>query len=108
MEDFINYFEERCEHYEVLFLPDPARQEKIARQLVNLHGKTAGDKEVLYKAVDLFIQESQGTALIYDFAIESSKYRDKILVNKESHENFNKLLKETEKRMQEFKGVGRD
>jgi len=40
--------------------------------------------------------------LVYNFALDSSKIRDKVLESRRSKEDFNRLVKETEQRMREF------
>jgi len=49
-----------------------------------------------------YVKNTQDPILVYNFALDSSKIREKVLDFRKSKESFDRLVKETEQRMREF------
>jgi hypothetical protein len=53
----------------------------------------------LFKAIESFVKTRTGPVLVFDFAIESKTYIDKVQFNNKSDNRFQEILQETRKRM---------
>jgi hypothetical protein len=58
--------------------------------------------EILLECIRIFVKEADDPILVYDFALSSSKIRDKVIERQRSKEEFNTLVKQTEERMRQF------
>ena len=96
-EEVLLIFQKSCEEYAKLFIPEP-RQDKILESLVNYYTKYYSIT-ILDDCIVEFVKTHPDPILIYDFAMESSKIRDKIIEREKSKQEFNKLVKQTEERM---------
>jgi hypothetical protein len=93
-------FQKSCEEHAKLFIPEP-RQDKILESLLNYYNKYF-TFQILEDCIVDFVKSSPDPILVYDFAMESSKIREKIVDRQKSKQEFNKLVKETEERMRIF------
>jgi len=91
----INYFKKSCKELNKLYIPDSPREDAIADSLMEFY-----DNDNLFKAIDLFVKSRTGPFLMFDFAIESRKYIDKIISEKKALEKFKDIVEETRKRME--------
>ena len=96
----LHTFQKSCDEYAKLFLPEP-RQTEILDSLVTYYSKYYSI-DILNQCVVEFVKTSDDPILIYNFAIESSKIRDRIVDRLKSKEEFSKLVRETEERMRQF------
>lgn len=101
VEEFIAFFETTCEKERKLFIPDPPRQEKVAKNLLDFHGKYH-THDILARSVDYHIKTNIGPFLVFDFAIGINNAREHVLTEIASQKNFDDLLNETKKRMEGF------
>lgn len=99
-ETVLHTFQKSCDEYAKLFLPEP-RQTEILDSLVNYYGKYYSI-DILNQCVVEFVKTSDDPILVYNFALESSKIRDRIVERLKSKEEFSKLVRETEERMRQF------
>lgn len=100
-EQISNYFQECCDEFDKLFLPDAAKDEGIINNLIKFY-KKHHDKEFLEECIRWFCRTEDGPILVMDFAINSLDVRDKVMEDRESRKEFNALLKQTEQRMKGF------
>lgn len=94
-QELIKFFKESCDRSNKLFIPDSPRQESVADALVSFY-----KKQELFDAVALFVKSKTGPFLIFDFAIESRTYVEKIKLENKSTDSFKKIVEETRKRME--------
>ena len=94
-QELIEHFRNCCEKQNKLFIPDSPRQEAVAEALAKFY-----NSEILLKACDLFIKSNNGPFIIFDFAIQSKTYADKIQFDSKSSEKFKDVVKQTKLRME--------
>lgn len=99
-EKILSMFQSSCDENGKLFLPDP-RQDDIITSLVNYYSKYYS-LDVLEDCISEYVKHTQDPILVYNFALDSSKIREKVLDFRKSKESFDRLVKETEQRMREF------
>lgn len=90
----INYFKKSCKELNKLYIPDPPREDAIADSLMEFY-----DKENLFKAIDIFVKSKTGPFLMFDFAVESRAYIDKVKFEKKALDNFKDIVEQTRKKM---------
>lgn len=95
-QEIIQHFQDYCEKYHKLFIPDSPRQEAVADSLAKFY-----DSEILITAIESFIKSKHGPFLVFDFAIESKTYTDRVIFDKKSSNKFQDIFEETRKRMTE-------
>lgn len=95
-QETIEHFQNYCKQQSKLFIPDSPRQESVAKALADFY-----DKDILFKAIESFIKSRTGPFLVFDFAVESKTFTDKIRFDDKSNAKFKELLEETRKRMAE-------
>lgn len=93
-EQTIQYFQDCCKKYNKLFIPDSPRQEPIAKAISDFY-----ESELLFKAIESFIKGRTGPVLVFDFAIESKTFIDRVQFNSKSDDRFQEIIRETRKRM---------
>jgi len=96
----ISTFQKLCDENGKLFLSEP-RQEELIKSLLSYYN-TYYSEDILRECIVEFIKTADDPILVYDFAIESSKVRDKVVERQKSRNDFDKLVKETEERMRNF------
>lgn len=96
----LHTFQKSCEEHAKLFLPEP-RQTEILDSLVTYYERYYSI-DILNQCIVEFVKTSDDPILVYNFAIESSKIRDRIVDRLKSKQEFNKLVRETEERMRQF------
>lgn len=92
-------FQRLCEEYGKLFIPDDKRDPGIVSSLIN-HYENSYDTDLLIQCIDFWIRKADEPILIYNFAIESSTVRERVLSEREIQKNFDELLAQTKKRME--------
>lgn len=90
--DFIDAFKTYCENENKLFIPDSPRQDDIADSLAKHY-----DSDDLLDAIKWCVKTEEGPFLIFDFAIKSRDYIDKIKKEKNSVNKFKQVVAETRK-----------
>jgi len=95
-QDLIKHFKECCEKRNKLFIPDSPRQEAVADALAKFY-----NNESLLKACDSFIKSNSGPFLVFDFAVQSKTYVDRIQFDSKSNEKFKDVVKQTKLRMEQ-------
>ena len=55
--------------------------------------------KILEECIHEFVRSHQDPIIIYEFAMDSSKIREKILEREKSKKEFSTLVKQTEERM---------
>lgn len=93
-EQTIQHFQDCCKKHSKLFIPDSPRQEPVAKAISEFY-----DSEILFKAIESFVKGRTGPVLVFDFAIESKTYIDRVQFNNKSDIRFKEILDETRKRM---------
>lgn len=83
-----------CKIYHKLFIPDSPRQEAVAESLLSFY-----DRDILFQAIDVFVKSNPGPFLVFDFAIQSKKYTDKVVFDSKSINKFKDIVNQTKKRM---------
>jgi hypothetical protein len=104
LEEANSLFRKYCDAHKKLFLPG-SNDEAIVRSLSDFYIKYFS-LEILEKSIEYYVKNSHEPVLIYNFAIESSKIREHIVKEQEISEDFNHLLIETKKRMEQMKREG--
>lgn len=95
-QETIEYFQNYCKKQNKLFIPDSPRQEAVAQALADFY-----NKDILFKAIESFIKSRTGPFLVFDFAVESKSFTDRVAFDDKSNAKFKELLEETRKRMTE-------
>lgn len=90
----IQHFQDCCKKYHKLFIPDSPRQEAVADAISEFY-----DEDTLFKAIEYFIKGRTGPFLVFDFAVESKSYTDKVILDNKSANKFKNIVEETRKRM---------
>ena len=93
--DPISQLKNCCKKYHKLFIPDSPRQEAVAESLLSFY-----DKELLFTAIELFVKSNQGPFLVFDFAVQSKVYTDKVKFESKSVNKFKEIVNQTKKRME--------
>jgi hypothetical protein len=93
-EQTIQHFQDCCKKHSKLFIPDSPRQEPVAKAISEFY-----ESELLFKAIESFVKAKSGPVLVFDFAIESKTYIDKVQFDNKSESKFQAILEETRKRM---------
>lgn len=96
----LSTFQLSCDEHAKLFIPEP-RQDDIIVSLTNYYTKYHS-LDILLECIREYVRVTPDPILVYNFALDSSKIRDKVLESRRSKEDFNRLVKETEQRMREF------
>jgi len=84
-----------CKKYHKLFIPDSPRQEAVAESLLSFY-----DKDVLFSAIELFVKSTPGPFLVFDFAVQSKIYTDKVKFENKSVDKFKQIVEQTKRRME--------
>jgi hypothetical protein len=95
-EQTIQHFQNCCKKHSKLFIPDSPRQEPIAKAISDFY-----ESELLFKAIESYVKSKTGPVLVFDFAIESKTYIDRVEFDGKSENKFQQILNETRKRMQD-------
>lgn len=90
----IQHFQDCCKKYRKLFIPDSPRQESVADAISEFY-----DEEILFKAIESFIKSRSGPFLVFDFAVESKTFTDKVMFDNKSTDRFKDIVEATRKRM---------
>lgn len=85
---------ESCKKSGKLFIPDSPREDAVAKALAEHY-----DGELLLETIPHFVKAKSGPFLVFDFAIESKKFTDKVKQEKESKQKFMQIVKDTHERM---------
>lgn len=93
-EQTIQHFQDCCKKYNKLFIPDSPRQEAVAKAIADFY-----ESELLFKAIESFIKTRTGPFLVFDFAVESKSFIDRVVFDGKSESKFQAILEETRKRM---------
>ena len=99
-ETVLSTFQKWCDEYAKLFIPEP-RQDQVIESLINYYNKYYSE-EILNECIHLFVKDTEDPILIYNFAINSSKIREKVIERQKSRREFDMLVKQTEERMRQF------
>lgn len=92
-------FAKYCDEKGKLFIPDEDRDPSIAKSLYRYHEKFSS-LDVLDKCIVEYIDSTDGTILIYDFAIIVGEIRSKVEAEEKSREQFKKIMEQTKERME--------
>lgn len=104
LEEANSLFQRYCDKYKKLFLPG-GNDEAIVKSLSDFYTKYFSI-DILKKSVEYYVKNSTEPVLIYNFAIESSKIRDYIIREQKINADFDSLLSETKKRMEQMRREG--
>lgn len=94
-EEVIQTFENLCDKYGKLFIPDQPRQESVAVSLAKHYSKD----DLLY-AIDRHINTNKGPFLVFEFALVSRTIVDKAKFERESGNKFKMIVEETRKKIE--------
>lgn len=95
--DLIETFKVICESEDRLFIPDSPRQDDIADSMVKHY-----DSDDLLNAVKLYVKSEYGPILIFDFAIKSRDFVDKVKKERLSVDKFKQTVAETRKLIENY------
>ena len=93
--ELIEFFKDCCKKYRKLFIPDSPRQEQVADALASFY-----KKDNLQSAVEYFVKSRPGPFLVFDFAVESRSFVEKVEFEKKSQDKFKDIVQETKKRLE--------
>lgn len=93
--ELIEFFKDSCRKYHKLFIPDSPRQEQVADALASFY-----KKDNLEKAIEYFVKSRPGPFLVFDFAVESRTFVEKVEFEKKSQDKFKDIVQETKKRLE--------
>ena len=91
----IDLFQKECDEQGKLFVPDPPRQEQVAKSLVKYF-----DYEELELAVNKFISDTYGAVLVFDFAIQSRDLIERSKFETQSKKRFKEIVEQTRLKME--------
>ena len=94
--DLVQAFKVVCESEGKLFIPDSPRQDDIADSMAKHY-----DSDDLLDAIKLYIKSEYGPMLIFDFAIKSRDFVDKIKKERLSIDKFKQTVADTRKLIEE-------
>lgn len=94
-------FQQYCDKYKKLFLPG-SNDEAIVKSLSDFYTKYFSIA-ILEKSIEYYVKNSTEPVLIYNFAIESNKVREHVVKEMQISQDFDNLLLETKKRMEEMR-----
>ena len=95
--ELVEFFESESEKNGKLFVPDPPREEKVAKSLIT-YAANHSTEEILLKSVQLFIESRTEAVLVFDYALEARSFREKVEIEIASREKFQKTIEATKKR----------
>jgi hypothetical protein len=90
--DVVEVFKVYCKEKGKLFVPDSPRQEDVANSLADHY-----DSDTLLDAIKWYIEKDEGPILVFDFALKSRDYVQKIQKEKASIDRFKQTVAETRK-----------
>lgn len=93
-QELIKFFKESCNKSHKLFIPDSPRQEAVADAIADFY-----KRQELFDAIQLFVKSNSGPFLIFDFAVESRTYVERVKFENKSVDKFKNIVEETRKRM---------
>jgi hypothetical protein len=93
--ELIEFFKDSCKKYHKLFIPDSPRQEQVADALASFY-----KKENLEGAIEYFVKSRPGPFLVFDFAVESRAFVERVEFEKKSQDKFKDIVQETKKRLE--------
>lgn len=95
-EELLQHFASCCKRYNKLFVPDSPRQEQVAKALAEFY-----DKQRLLDACTMYVKHNNGPFLLFDFAVQSKHYVDKVVFEEKAVDRFKNIVQETKKRMEQ-------
>mgnify|MGYP003648914204 FL=1 len=94
-QDLIIFFQKECDEQGKLFVPDPPRQEQVAKSLVEHF-----IYEELELAVNKFVSDTYGAVLVFDFAIKSRDLIERSKFETQSKKRFKEIVEQTRLKME--------
>jgi len=94
-QEVLQHFISCCKKRSKLFVPDTPRQEQVCDALGDFY-----EIDILFDAIDEYVKVNPGPFIVFDFAVQSKKYIDHVILEKKSRDNFIFMVKETKKRME--------
>ena len=94
--EVMQHFVSCCKKRSKLFVPDSPRQEQVCDALADFY-----NREVLFDAIDEFTKVNPGPFIVFDFAVQSKKYIDHVILEKKSRDKFISIVQETKRRMEQ-------
>jgi hypothetical protein len=94
-QEMIEFFKTCSEKYSKLFIPDSPRQEDVANSLIKHY-----DSDLLKQAIEWYIKAEPGPFLVFDFAIRSRDFVEKVKYENESINRFKQIVADTKKRLE--------
>ena len=94
-QDLIDLFQKICDEQGKLFVPDPPRQEQVAKSLVKHF-----DYSELELAVNKFVSDTYGAVLVFDFAIRSKDLIERSKFETQSKKRFKEIVEQTRLKME--------
>jgi hypothetical protein len=95
--ELVEFFESESDRTGKLFVPDPPREEKVAKSLI-AYATNHSTEEILLKSVTLFIESRSEAVLVFDYALEARAFREKVEIEIASREKFLKTIEATKRR----------
>ena len=93
-QELIEHFKSCCKKSNKLFIPDSPRQESVADALATFY-----KRQELFDAVEFFVKSKQGPFLVFDFAVESRSFVEKVKFENKAADRFKEIVEQTRKRM---------
>lgn len=90
--DVVEVFKLYCNQHNKLFVPDSPRQEEVADSMAQHY-----DSDDLLEAIRWYIEKETGPFIVFDFAIKSRDYIEKVKKERASVDKFRKTVEETRK-----------
>lgn len=90
--DVIAVFTHICKDKNKLFVPDSPRQDDVANSIADHY-----DGDDLLDAIKLYVSSEPGPILVFDFALKSREYVEKVKKERASVERFKQTVAETRK-----------
>lgn len=94
-QDLIALFQKECNEQGKLFVPDPPRQEQVAKSLVEHF-----EYEELIPAVSKFVSDTYGAVLVFDFALKSRDLIERSKFEEQSKKRFKEIVEQTRLKME--------
>lgn len=90
--DVVEVFKLYCTQHNKLFVPDSPRQEEVSDSLASHY-----DSDDLLEAIKWYTQKEDGPVLIFDFALKSRDYVERVKKERASVDKFKKTVEDTRK-----------
>lgn len=93
--EMIQFFKDCSDKYSKLFIPDYPRENSVAESLAKHY-----PADLLKDAIEWYIKNEPGPFLVFNFAVQSREFVDRVKYEKASIARFKQIVADTKKRLE--------